>query len=210
MVQLSAGTVTLGRGCGCPAPSPAAAHSRSDSLHRRSPAAPAPPAPRTRVSSLRACPGNHPCKASVCPLCAKSRCCHPQHPVLAPARGSRAVWVLWACDVHLLQNLPPQKQLCLTPTSDFPSRSRLEMSKTPPVAAVSTPPVPRFCSRRFSRILGKRLSWCPEKVSVLSGTISGGAGALQPSHHSQDPVSGIITPTGCPALSRPRLTGEVG
>lgn len=32
------------------------------------------------------------------------------------------------------------------------------MSKVLPVAAVSTPPVPRFCSLRFSRILEKRLS----------------------------------------------------
>lgn len=41
-------------------------------------------------------------------------------------------------------------------TSDLPRRSRLEMSKVSPVAAVSTPPVPRFCSRRLSRILLKR------------------------------------------------------
>uniref|UniRef100_A0AAX7UZ27 Uncharacterized protein n=1 Tax=Astatotilapia calliptera TaxID=8154 RepID=A0AAX7UZ27_ASTCA len=44
-------------------------------------------------------------------------------------------------------------------TSDLPRRSRLEMSKVSPVAAVSTPPVPRFCSRRLSRILLKRR--CP-------------------------------------------------
>lgn len=48
-----------------------------------------------------------------------------------------------------------------------------------PLAAVSTPPVPRFCSRRFSRILGKRLSWCPEKLSVLSRTSNKGVRALQ-------------------------------
>lgn len=44
----------------------------------------------------------------------------------------------------------------LTLTSDLPRRSLLEMSKVSPVAAVSTPPVPLFCSRRLSRILGKR------------------------------------------------------
>lgn len=33
-------------------------------------------------------------------------------------------------------------------TSDFPRRSLLEISKVSPVAAVSTPPVPLFCSRR--------------------------------------------------------------
>lgn len=38
-------------------------------------------------------------------------------------------------------------------TSDLPRRSLLEMSKVSPVAAVSTPPVPLFCSRRWSRIL---------------------------------------------------------
>uniref|UniRef100_A0A8C4E377 Uncharacterized protein n=1 Tax=Dicentrarchus labrax TaxID=13489 RepID=A0A8C4E377_DICLA len=41
-------------------------------------------------------------------------------------------------------------------TSDLPKRSLLEMSKVSPVAAVSTPPVPLFCSRRLSRILEKR------------------------------------------------------
>lgn len=44
----------------------------------------------------------------------------------------------------------------LIPTSDFPRRSLLEMSKVSPVAAVSTPPVPLFWSRRLSRILAKR------------------------------------------------------
>uniref|UniRef100_A0A6Q2WZS7 Uncharacterized protein n=1 Tax=Esox lucius TaxID=8010 RepID=A0A6Q2WZS7_ESOLU len=43
-------------------------------------------------------------------------------------------------------------------TSDFPKRSLLEISKVSPVAAVSTPPVPLFCRRRFSRIFPKRLS----------------------------------------------------
>lgn len=42
------------------------------------------------------------------------------------------------------------------PTSECPRRSRLEMSNTPPTAAVSTPPVPRFCRRRLIRILLKR------------------------------------------------------
>lgn len=41
-------------------------------------------------------------------------------------------------------------------TSDLPRRSRLEMSTVSPVAAVSTPPVPLFCSLRFSRIFLKR------------------------------------------------------
>lgn len=41
-------------------------------------------------------------------------------------------------------------------TSDLPRRSLLEMSKVSPVAAVSTPPVPLFCSRRLSRILLNR------------------------------------------------------
>lgn len=41
-------------------------------------------------------------------------------------------------------------------TSDLPRRSRLEMSKVSPVAAVSTPPVPLFCSLRLSRIFLKR------------------------------------------------------
>lgn len=80
----------------------------------------------------------------------------PSTHMLAPAHGPGAAWALWARYADTFQNLPPQ--LCLAPTSDFPRRSRLEMSKTPPLAAVSTPPVPRFCSRRFSRILGKRLS----------------------------------------------------
>uniref|UniRef100_A0A8C5GLN7 Uncharacterized protein n=1 Tax=Gouania willdenowi TaxID=441366 RepID=A0A8C5GLN7_GOUWI len=44
-------------------------------------------------------------------------------------------------------------------TSDFPRRSRLEMSKVSPVAAVSTPPVPRFCRRRLSSILENRGSY---------------------------------------------------
>lgn len=39
-------------------------------------------------------------------------------------------------------------------TSDRPMRSRLEISYTSATAAVSTPPVPRFCSLRFSRIFG--------------------------------------------------------
>jgi len=43
-------------------------------------------------------------------------------------------------------------------TSDLPRRSRLEMSKVSPTAAVSTPPVPRFCSLRLSKILLKRKS----------------------------------------------------
>lgn len=41
-------------------------------------------------------------------------------------------------------------------TSDLPIRSMLEMSYTSATAAVSTPPVPRFWSRRFSKILEKR------------------------------------------------------
>lgn len=41
-------------------------------------------------------------------------------------------------------------------TSDLPRRSRLEMSTTSPVAAVSTPPVPLFCSLRFSKIFLNR------------------------------------------------------
>lgn len=44
-------------------------------------------------------------------------------------------------------------------TSDRPIRSMLEISYTSATAAVSTPPVPRFCSLRFSRILEKRGSW---------------------------------------------------
>lgn len=92
----------------------------------------------------------------------------PSTHMLAPAHGPGAAWARHA---DTFQNLPPQ--LCLAPTSDFPRRSRLEMSKMPPLAAVSTPPVPRFCSRRFSRILGKRLSWCPEKESVFSRTNEG-------------------------------------
>uniref|UniRef100_A0A3B4AXT0 Uncharacterized protein n=1 Tax=Periophthalmus magnuspinnatus TaxID=409849 RepID=A0A3B4AXT0_9GOBI len=38
-------------------------------------------------------------------------------------------------------------------TSDLPRRSLLEMSNVSPVAAVSTPPVPLFCSLRLSSIL---------------------------------------------------------
>uniref|UniRef100_A0A672LZT2 Uncharacterized protein n=1 Tax=Sinocyclocheilus grahami TaxID=75366 RepID=A0A672LZT2_SINGR len=38
-------------------------------------------------------------------------------------------------------------------------RSRFEMSKISPTAAVSTPPVPRFCSRKFSRIFPRRGSY---------------------------------------------------
>lgn len=102
----------------------------------------------------------------------------PSSHMLAPAHGPGAARALWAPHADTFQSLPPQ--LYLAPTSDFPRRSRLEMSKTPPLAAVSTPPVPRFCSRRFSRILGKRLSWCPEKVSVLSRTNNRGVRALQP------------------------------
>lgn len=49
-------------------------------------------------------------------------------------------------------------------TSDCPSLSKLEMSKIPPTAAVSTPPVPLFCSRRLSRILGKRVSCMNRKM----------------------------------------------
>lgn len=44
-------------------------------------------------------------------------------------------------------------------TSDLPRRSMLEMSYTPPSAAVSTPPVPRFCSRNISNISPKRGCW---------------------------------------------------
>ena len=48
---------------------------------------------------------------------------------------------------------------CWLLTSDLPRRSLLEMSKVSPVAAVSTPPVPLFCSLRFSRIFENRGSW---------------------------------------------------
>ncbi|TNN47375.1 Corticotropin-releasing factor-binding protein [Liparis tanakae] len=41
-------------------------------------------------------------------------------------------------------------------TSDLPRRSRLETSTVSPVEAVSTPPVPLFCSLRLSRIFLKR------------------------------------------------------
>lgn len=51
-------------------------------------------------------------------------------------------------------------------TSDRPIRSMLEISYTSATAAVSTPPVPRFCSRRFSRILEKRGSWNGTLLSV--------------------------------------------
>lgn len=123
-----------------------------------------------------------------CPHCTRGWHCHPQSPCAALAHGPGAVLVPQTHQTHVLQNLPPQKQLCPAPTSDFPSRSRLEMSKTLPVAAVSTPPVPRFCSRRFSRILGKRLSWCPEKVSVLRGATSKAVGALRLTVPGQPPA----------------------
>uniref|UniRef100_A0A3B3HN57 Uncharacterized protein n=1 Tax=Oryzias latipes TaxID=8090 RepID=A0A3B3HN57_ORYLA len=54
-------------------------------------------------------------------------------------------------------------------TSDLPRRSLLEMSKVSPTAAVSTPPVPRFCSRRLSRILEKRGSCRAVGLSHTSG-----------------------------------------
>ncbi len=44
-------------------------------------------------------------------------------------------------------------------TSEKPRRSLLLMSKTPPTEAVSTPPVPRFCSLSFLRISSNLLSW---------------------------------------------------
>lgn len=37
-----------------------------------------------------------------------------------------------------------------------------------PLAAVSTPPVPLFCSLRFSRILLKRGSWTPQRIESIS------------------------------------------
>uniref|UniRef100_A0A3B3CU41 Uncharacterized protein n=1 Tax=Oryzias melastigma TaxID=30732 RepID=A0A3B3CU41_ORYME len=58
-------------------------------------------------------------------------------------------------------------------TSDLPRRSLLEMSKVSPTAAVSTPPVPRFCSRRLSRILEKRAS-CGAVYGFIVPTSDGG------------------------------------
>uniref|UniRef100_A0A0E9WHT9 Uncharacterized protein n=1 Tax=Anguilla anguilla TaxID=7936 RepID=A0A0E9WHT9_ANGAN len=43
-------------------------------------------------------------------------------------------------------SLTPSTTICTNSTSEKPKRSALEMSKTPPTAAVSTPPVPRFWS----------------------------------------------------------------
>ncbi|KAG9336593.1 hypothetical protein JZ751_002940 [Albula glossodonta] len=37
-------------------------------------------------------------------------------------------------------NLTPSTTICTSSTSEKPKRSALEMSKTPPTAAVSTPP----------------------------------------------------------------------
>ena len=58
-----------------------------------------------------------------------------------------------------IKKFTPSMTSCTSSTSDLPSRSKLEMSKTLPVAAVSTPPVPRFCSLKFSRIFGNQLFW---------------------------------------------------
>lgn len=46
----------------------------------------------------------------------------------------------------------PSMTSCTSSTSDLPSLSRLEMSNVPSLLAVSTPPVPLFCSRHFSRM----------------------------------------------------------
>uniref|UniRef100_A0AAY4ATI0 Uncharacterized protein n=1 Tax=Denticeps clupeoides TaxID=299321 RepID=A0AAY4ATI0_9TELE len=39
-----------------------------------------------------------------------------------------------------ISNLTPSTTICTSSTSEKPSRSALEMSNTPPTAAVSTPP----------------------------------------------------------------------
>ena len=46
----------------------------------------------------------------------------------------------------------PSTTSCTCSTSYEPRRSALDMSNTEPTAAVSTPPVPRFCRRRRVRI----------------------------------------------------------
>ena len=46
----------------------------------------------------------------------------------------------------------PSMTSCTRSTSDLPSLSRLEMSNVPSLEAVSTPPVPLFCRRHFSRM----------------------------------------------------------
>uniref|UniRef100_A0A3B1J695 Uncharacterized protein n=1 Tax=Astyanax mexicanus TaxID=7994 RepID=A0A3B1J695_ASTMX len=42
-----------------------------------------------------------------------------------------------------ISKLTPSTTICTSSTSEKPSRSALEMSKTPPTAAVSTPPEQR-------------------------------------------------------------------
>lgn len=66
----------------------------------------------------------------------------------------------------LPQLLPSHSSVVFT--SDLPRRSRLEMSTVSPLAAVSTPPVPLFCSLRFSRIFLKRGSYIIKSTDIKS------------------------------------------
>uniref|UniRef100_A0A672HJA8 Uncharacterized protein n=1 Tax=Salarias fasciatus TaxID=181472 RepID=A0A672HJA8_SALFA len=58
-------------------------------------------------------------------------------------------------------SLTPSTTICTSSTSEKPRRSALEMSKTPPTAAVSTPPVPHFCRHSFFSTSSKSASRCP-------------------------------------------------